>query len=65
MKFGFRSYATNEIDSSTTMRRMWKILSLKPSKLKRHLIHTKHPNIKNKTTEYFERLNDLTLPCLQ
>jgi len=30
--------------------------SLKPSKLKRHL-DTKHPNVKNKPTEYFERLN--------
>jgi len=32
--------------------------SLKPSKLKRHL-DTKRPIVKNKPTEYFERLNDL------
>lgn len=31
--------------------------NLKPSKLKIHLV-AKHPNLKNKPTEYFERLND-------
>lgn len=59
IKFGFRRYENNKMvqPQCVVCGEILANESLKPSKLKRHL-DTKHPNVKNKPTEYFERLND-------